>query len=216
VSTSMKKETVSIIVATFGPDKEFWDGLAKRALGSVENQTVRPTEVHRVHVPEPNSLHVARNRGASMSESDLLCFLDADDMLHPNYIESMLECEGDVRYPSVERFYTETKHKDPPQLVKPGKSLLNYSHIVIGAAVKRQLFIDVGGFEDWECWEDWHFWLKCWVNGADIKPCKQAIYQSFVRNNSRSRTGKLSVVVPIRASIEPLAIARGLIPADWH
>lgn len=207
--------SVAVIIATYGPDKDFWYDIGKRALVSVAKQTVQPKEVHRVHVPQDNALHIARNRGASMSDTDMLVFLDADDTLHPGYIEAMLQGEGDVRYPSIERFYFDGRH-DNPHLVKPPKSLLNYSNIVIGAAVRRQLFIDVGGFDDWECWEDWHFWMKCWINGADIKSCKDAIYQTYVRPNSRSRTGNLGLVVPIRASIEPQAIARGLVPVDWQ
>jgi glycosyltransferase involved in cell wall biosynthesis len=202
--------TVSIIVATYG-DRDTWDKLAQRAVGSVANQTVRPTELQRVH-SDTESLHVVRNRGGMQSQSDFLIFLDADDCLHPNYVEAMLNGEGDVRYPSIERFYWNGKH-DPPSMIRPGKTLLNYSHIIIGAMVRRELFLKVGGFDDWACWEDWHFWMKCWVAGASIKPCKAAIYQSHIRPNSRSQQkGNLKWVLPIRNQIEPLAKAAGLIP----
>lgn len=200
-------ETVSIIVATFG-DRETWDKLAQRAMASVANQTQQPTQLHRVHA---DALHVARNRGVAMSSSDWIIVLDADDELHPNYVESMLKCDGDVRYPSVERFYWNGKH-DPPSMIRPGKTLLNYSHIIIGAMVRRELFLKVGGFDDWPVWEDWHFWMKCWVAGASIMPCKDAIYQSHIRPDSRSRQrGNLKWVLPIRNQIEPLAKAAGLI-----
>src|SRR5689334_18812468 len=97
--------TVSCIVATFGPDRAFWDKLAIRAVASVVNQTQRPTELQRVHVPDDNALHVARNRGAMQSLSDWLVFCDADDRLHPEYLEAMLAGEGDVRIPNVQRFF---------------------------------------------------------------------------------------------------------------
>lgn len=202
--------TVSIIVATFGPDKELWDKFARRAIGSVVAQTKTPTEFHRVHVPEPNALHVARNRGAAMSASDFLIYLDADDQLHPNYVEAMLAGEGDVRIPNRERFYWDGRH-DPPDRIKPpaGGDLLRYSHILIGAMVRRELFLEVGGFEDWPIWEDWHFWIKCWLAGASMLPCPEAIYQVHVRLDSRNQQrGNMGVAAKIRLKMEPLARAK--------
>jgi len=202
--------TVSVVVATYGPDRAFWDGLARRAIGSVINQTQRPTEFHRVHVDEPNALHIARNRGAAMSETEFLVFCDADDTLHPEYVEAMLAGEGDVRIPNRERFYWDGSHK-PVDQIKPGGDLLRHSHILIGAMVRHDLFNKVGGFEDLPIWEDWHFWCKCWVNGATMIQCPKAIYQVHIRQGSRNQQmGNIGQAARIRLEFEPLARAKGL------
>lgn len=206
------KESVAVVIPTFG-DKEFWDKLADRAEKSVKAQTRQPDEFYRVHA---DALHIARNRGGMMASTTWLCFLDADDEIHPEYLEAMLAGEGDVRIPSIERFYWDGKH-DEPRYTPPAKTLLNYSHIIIGAMVSRELFIKVGGFDDWQCWEDWHFWMKCWVEGAAMLPCKKAIYQTYVRPDSRSRQqGNIKYVLPIRDSIIPKAQAKGLIGENWR
>jgi len=209
--------TVSCVVATFGPEKAFWDKLAHRAIASIAHQTRQPNELHRVHVPDPDSLHVARNRGASMSKSDWLIFVDADDTIHPNYIEAMLAGEGDVRIPNVERWWPDGPHEKPHQ-IRDGGDLLQTSHILIGAMVRRELFIKVGGFEDLPIWEDWHFWCKCWVDGAVMLRCPGAIYQAQMREDSRSNLGnsrKLQMSIDVKRRIrnefKEIAKARGLL-----
>jgi hypothetical protein len=203
--------TVSVIVGTYGPDRAFWDNLANRAVESITAQTVKPTEMHRVHVLEDNALHVARNRGAAMSFSDWLIFCDADDCLHPEYVEAMLAGEGDVRIPNRERFYWDGTHK-PVDQIPAGKDLLRHSHILIGAMVRRDLFIKVGGFADLPIWEDWHFWCKCWVSGASMIQCPRAIYQTHIRPGSRGQQlGNVGQAARIRMEFEPLARAKGLL-----
>lgn len=209
--------TVSVIISTFGPDRAFWDKLAIRAVASVVNQTIRPTELQRVHVPEPNSLHVARNRGAMQSLSDWLIFLDADDCLHPEYIEAMLAGEGDVRIPNVQRFFADGTHEEPRRIEEQG-DMLQGSHLLIGSMVRRDLFIKVGGFEDLPIWEDWHFWCKCWVNDAVMRRCPKAIYQAHIREGRRSDLGSsaalelsIATVRRIRDEFTPIARAKGLL-----
>lgn len=212
------KETVAVIVATFGlARKHFWDELSRRAVASVAKQTTPAFELKRVHVDDENALHVARNRGAAMCSADWLIFLDADDTLDERYIEQMLLCDSqsDIRVPKIERFYWDGKH-DEPQRIQPGKTLLNWSHIVIGAMIRREMFIKAGGFESWPVFEDWHFWMKCWTEGAKFSN-SEAVYQSYIRPESRNtQAGAIKWALPIRDSIIPKARERGLIGADWR
>lgn len=210
-SNELTMTKVACIVATFGPDKQFWNTLATRAIGSIARQTRQPNELHRVHVDQENALHIARNRGAAMSEAEWLIFLDADDVLHERYVEEMLAGEGDVRIPSRENFFWDGRHEGP-WYQAPGRTLLDYCHICIGAMIRRDLFLKVGGFEDWQTWEDWHFWLKCWIEGAAMLPCKKAIYQANIRPDSRQfRRGNIDLGTKIRLQMEPLAKAKGLL-----
>lgn len=186
-------ETVGVVIPIYG-DMDKWIPLAERAMRSVENQTIVPDVVHRVHA---GSVGAARNGGGhtsyflkedgSLGHTDWLIFLDADDELHPNYIEAMLKGEGDIRYPSSLAVVDGVKPEGPGGLPVE-TNILKRNFFVIGAMVRRDLFEEVGGFDSkLEAMEDWDFWLKCYNAGADIQPCPDAIYYNYVVPDSRNQ-----------------------------
>ncbi len=201
-------DTVSIIVATFGPDKKVWDDYAKRALASIENQTRKPDEVIREH---GNSLHESRNAAAEQSTSTNLIFLDADDSLESHYVESMMAGQGDIRYPRVQTFVRGIVGE--PQVLQR-HSLLEGNYIVIGAMIRRKDFLRLGGFHDLPFSEDHEFWIRCWIDGLKIQPCKDAIYQMYVRDGSRNDVPAAEYARfynKMKSFYEPLARQMGLI-----
>jgi glycosyltransferase involved in cell wall biosynthesis len=147
--------SVSLIVATFG-SREIWDPLAERALQSVYIQTRPPDEIHRIH---KDTLHDARNEGAFLSRSDLLCFLDADDELEPEYIEAMMFCNSTIpslRYPKVRRIHDPSVDPEsyPAVSIAP-RSLYYGNYMVIGTLISREQFLKLNGFRDLPAYEDW-------------------------------------------------------------
>lgn len=173
-------DTIGVVVGTFG-DRSQWDSLAERALASVERQSVTADAVIRSH---RDTLHEARNVGASTLGTDWLIFLDADDELDAGYIEAMRAGVGDIRQPATLGVVDGVEDDFP--VVIPKKRLIDGNYIVIGAMVRSSLFFKVGGFDDYPMSEDWALWLKCWIAGAEIRVCPDAIYRVHVRSGSRN------------------------------
>ncbi len=197
-----------MVIATFGPDKDVWNDYARRALASIENQTRKPDGVIRIH---GDSLHEARNSAAEQCKSDWIVFCDADDCLEKNYVSAMLAGQGDVRYPSVQMFVKEIIGE--PRLLNAG-SLLEGNYIVIGAMIRRKDFLRLGGFHDLPFSEDHEFWIRCWIDGLNIQPCKDAIYQMYVREGSRNDVPSAEYAKfynKMKSFYEPLARQMGLI-----
>ena len=200
-------DTVAVIVASYG-SREVWDGYARRALASIENQTRKPDEVIREH---GKSLHEARNAAAEQAKQTHIIFLDCDDTLESHYVESALAGQGDIRYPSVQVFVKEIVSE--PRLLNTG-SLLEGNYIVIGAMIRRKDFLRLGGFHDLPFSEDHEFWIRCWIDGLKIQPCKDAIYQMYVRDGSRNDVPSAEYArfyQKMKSFYEPLARQMGLI-----
>jgi hypothetical protein len=62
--------------------------------------------------------------------------------------------------------------------------------------------------------EDWVLWLKAWIDGAEIRPCLEAIYRIHFRKDSRNcQPGNVQqdLYSQIRNRFLPLAKAKGLL-----
>jgi glycosyltransferase involved in cell wall biosynthesis len=175
----MMRGTVSIVVGTYG-DAEYWNTLADRAIDSAKNQTVA-AEVVRSH---GRNLMEARNFGAEEATGEWLIFLDADDSLDFGYVEAMLAGSGDIRQPSTLGIVDGVPEAAPVLIAQ--RPLLQSNYLIIGSMVRRSMFLDNGGFEDYPILEDWALWLKLWVNGAEIGACPDAIYKVNVNPNGRN------------------------------
>lgn len=203
--------SVGVVVATFG-DQE-WRRLAvDRARPSVDKQT-RPAD-RILHVHDPSCLHLARNTGLRSLDTEWVIFLDADDELDPGYIEAMLEGPlSDINQPSTLGVHEDGHEDDEPVLI-PERPLWDGNYIVIGAMARRQLLVDVGGFRDLPAFEDWDLWARCWLAGATIGACPEAVYRVHVRANGRRNvmsSGNAHVYNQLRHEHTVAARAKGLI-----
>lgn len=173
------------IVATYG-DLSYWENLAKVACASVNGQSVQ-TQLIRIHA---DSLAEARNNAARAAETEWLCFLDADDTLDPYYVENMLATHGDIRRPSTLGVYPDGTEDDYPVMIK--RADIRFTNfIVIGAFVRRDMFLSVGGFRDVPILEDWDLWIRCVQQGASVVDVPDAVYRVTVRPNSRNQNHDL-------------------------
>jgi len=154
---------ISVIIATYNDqwvtDHRFdieW------SVRSAAQQHDLSTEVVRIH---RDTLHEARNEGALKAKGSRLVFLDGDDWLEPDFTQLIVEPE-DILQPRT-RFWTKaTNEFTPPEYIAPRADLLDGNHLIVGCPVNRQLFLDVGGFDDWPIYEDWALWLKMRKAGA--------------------------------------------------
>lgn len=161
--------TASIIIGTFGD--VWWSDLAnERALPSALAQDVEVVHSH------GDTLAQARNDAAETTTGDYLIPLDADDELAPGYVEAILSGSADLRSPAIQYVYPD--HEEPPKLLKP-KNLRRGNYLPIGTAIRRDLFMEVGGFRDLPAWEDWDLAVRCFLRGATIEQIPEAIYRAY-------------------------------------
>lgn len=176
---------VTVIVATFGGPE--WVGLAEqRALPSATRFNLPVIHSHEA------TLHEARNAGAEKATTEWLCFLDADDELEDGYFGAMSASDADLRAPLV-RYVTDGvarparwprvwghEHDCTAECLQFG------NYMVIGTLVRRELFLAVGGFRDFDWSEDWDLWVRCVQAGASVESVN-AVYRAHVRSDSRNR-----------------------------
>ena len=180
--------SVTVIVATYG-DKDRWDRISMRALLSAEGQTRIPDDIIRAH---GDTLHGARNAAAIAAKTEWLCFLDADDELHPEYIEAMECADGDLRYPMMQTVVNGIDVDSPKDLAN--HDLIQGNFMVIGTFVRRNQFLRVGGFSNIPVYDDWELWLKCVLMGDSAKLVPAAIYRMHDVPGSRNKNIELSTM----------------------
>lgn len=173
-------ERVSVVVATFGADEWLRRGSAK---AEQTRRQLHPgaVDVNVVHC-HADSLAVARNLAGYDSGRDIdwLCFLDADDDLEPGYLEVLVDGAGDLRAPAFRL------GEDLVDLT--GRDIDTMNPCVIGTLIRRDLFIDAGGFWHERAWEDWSLFRRAWLLGAEIVHHPDAIYHAATRPESRNST----------------------------
>lgn len=180
---------ISVVITTYGGDE--WVRLAyERAVPSVEAQTERPCELV-VHHEPTMEIGPARNAAAARATCEWLLFLDADDELDPGYLAAMHHTirETDepqpLLQPAVIYQVKNRRSMRPPHLIPPG-DLRRDNFLVIGTVLRRDLFMQVGGFEDYpHGFEDWSLWAKCWKAGANVVQVPGAVYRAW--SNPRSK-----------------------------
>lgn len=173
-------DDVTVVVATFGAMQ--WVVKAGKAATSARRQSV-PAQVVIYH---GDTLHDARNQGANLATTEWLVFLDADDGLDPHYIEAMLAGDGDLRQPATLGMYDDGHYDDTPVVIPAKASILDGNWMVIGTMVRREMFLDVGGFRDLPAWEDWDLWIRCIRAGATLGVVPEAIYRVGVNAHGRN------------------------------
>lgn len=171
-------ETVNVIIGTFGR-QDWWEKGKRLAISTYDIQG------HDVIHYHGNTLAEARNLGAAQSDAEWLCFLDADDALEEDYLNILLAGEGDLRVP---RLMFVEGHKEPYEPFDLTKRDMNAGNpCPIGTLIRKEMFMDVGGFQEYPAWEDWAMFQRAWMLGADVVH-HDAIYFASYRDESRNNT----------------------------
>lgn len=176
------------MITTYGGDH--WKQIAnERAIPSTDGQGAFEVIHHHEQFAE---IGPARNKAAQKAQGEWLLFLDADDELEHEYIEAMTDAICSARRPEpallqpAVRYIRKGKMQDP--IMIPIKDLRTDNFLVIGTVLRRKLFFEVGGFNDYpHGFEDWSLWAKCWKKGATVFPVPRAIYNAHVNPQSKHR-----------------------------
>lgn len=178
-----------------------------------------------VSLPENQGMCAARNAGADATQSTLLLFVDCDNTLPQDYLETMLEDMGghEFVYPS-KRFFGEPSSRDRRKLweapAADRRKLWEANYADTCSLMRRSTFESVGRWQTptlTAC--DWHHALRMSRVGTHAKSRAVLNYRVHSRNWSRqcSSEGRERNVI-IRTSAASLSIATvysGRLPGIW-
>jgi glycosyltransferase involved in cell wall biosynthesis len=180
-------DAISICISTYGDRK--WERLAKsRALPSAQRQ--KADEIVMVHLDNGTAAS-CKNVAIEKAKGPWIICLDADDELEEGYAEAMRNGAGDLRYPLVRKIPADhpdtVAYPDPVNLKHRNSTgdLLLGNWMVIGSMFRRDDFLKVGGFREFESWEDWFLYMQLTYCGAVPVLCPGAVYRVFEHQNSR-------------------------------
>ncbi len=149
-------QDIEILVVNDGSDDEY-------TVSTLKDLNQPKTRV--LHHERNMGLPAARNTGISQAEGKYICCLDADDKLHPTYLEkALLVLEAnhgvDIIYSWTQVFGEEDRVWYNPEF-DPAKLILR--NIIFTAAVfQRRDWERVGGYREamTKGYEDWEFWIR--------------------------------------------------------
>jgi glycosyltransferase involved in cell wall biosynthesis len=180
------------------------------ALSSIQNQLLKPDEVVVVDdksntncediVGKYGFQHIrtnfgkplqAREYGFNATQSDWVCFLDADDRLPPGYLANAalaITKDVDIVFSDLQHFGNDNTRTNFPTDVLP-KRLWQVNFLHVGCLVSRIAIILSEAFEGHpnktNYHEDWLFWRK--IVGYGFKYTKQeSLYEARVHDKNRS------------------------------
>jgi GalNAc5-diNAcBac-PP-undecaprenol beta-1,3-glucosyltransferase len=200
-------KTVSVIITTHNrPD------YLKESLAAVLKQTVLPKEVfviddgssvsyeevlnlfpreqfEYVKVPVASGANAARNLGISKSTSDIIAFLDDDDVWDENYLEQHIKAHDDgadavtCGYRFLET--PEKIHINPTQVItteviKKGNKFCGMSGVTCNATLAKKLMFD----EELKNSQDWDFFVRITLENAEFRNIAKDVY--FYRRGHNS------------------------------
>jgi glycosyltransferase involved in cell wall biosynthesis len=150
---------------------------------------------------------VAKNKGANFSKGKYLFFLDADNMVLPNYIidaVNILENNPEVAivYADYECFGEINSIHISGEL-NPAKLPIENS-IDNCVIIRKEVFLNVGGFDEKLSkmgLEDWELWINLYKNGFKFFYLKKVSFKYRVLNTSRTELSANKKLVGIRAYV---------------
>ena len=146
----------------------------------------------------------ARNTGLAAAKADLVCFLDADDLVDARFIALMTnrlerEPKADLAYCQRRRFSVEGVWL-PVEFVEnleedPLGPLSRYCPVAIHSVlVPRQLVLEVGGFDPGlRTCEDWDLWIRLARSGARFGAVPECL--AFYRTSPGSLSTEYSQLI---------------------
>ena len=208
------------------------------AINSVNNQTIPPEELiiiddsstdntkniakkHEVDYIRVNCRNrlEARFKGVENTKSDVLCFLDADDKLSPEYIEKGMACFGlnnkiGIVYSDMQRFGNDNSKWAAPQFSKEKLHRQNFMHA--GSLVLREALVSSMAFklafkfhsdsDLWSAFEDWYVWKQIIEQGWSAYK-QPTLYEYRIHdNNLTKQTAKTTYYQKAALSLETITL----------
>jgi len=167
---SVKTQTlpgIEIIVVDGGSD----DPDTRRIVSELQNEGVTVYVRNGRHMAGSN-----RNFGIERCNAEYVCCLDADDYLHPTYLEkavfNLISGGFDIVGCGAKTF-GESESLRGVKNITDNRQILESNSVMSASLFRKSLWREVGGYEDFgfgvdHIHEDWHFWCKCALANARI------------------------------------------------
>jgi glycosyltransferase involved in cell wall biosynthesis len=170
----------------------------KKAVGLLASKNVRFER----NVSRRNAAY-SRNRGACLARSDVLAFLDSDDIWFPDHLRRALAClankDQNVLY--VSRFGSKERlRSDEPAFYQNGYQFL-FDRVgdprSSALVVRKSFFEEVEGFDPHlEKYQDWDFALRCAEKGKLVLGSSTTVYlDELAEDRMSSRTNLVAAQV---------------------
>lgn len=165
---------------------------------SVKRQTREPKEIILVHdacdnpmahaiattiiLPKNIGVAGARDVGFKYSTGKLILFVDADDVLSPDYLEKMVSTlvkkKADIVYPDLFIWQgNESYLSEPPNIItKEYIKKKSKLPIPVTSLMKREIYEDVGGFVRMDVLEDMDFFVKAMCKNYIFKKANTLLW----------------------------------------
>jgi glycosyltransferase involved in cell wall biosynthesis len=154
---------VTVIIPTIATRKK----MLAEAVASVTAQTV-PVELIVEEDVDREGPSTVRNRAVARAATEWIAFLDDDDLLHPNHIETLLTIQEEHNSDLVCPWFKVVGGTDPFPMHRGRQfDLLNPHIFPITVLLRKSAFDAVGGFlssrgqhNGHETGEDFNLWLR--------------------------------------------------------
>lgn len=118
---------------------------------------------------ENRGVSYTRNEGIRRATGTYVAFLDADDQWMPDKLQAQVECMEETGADLVSCQKTEVSAKTPVSVITLKQMLFKNHLFTSGVMAKRQVLLDVGGFDEkMQYGEDYHLWLRI-VQKYDVR-----------------------------------------------
>lgn len=133
------------------------------------------------YISKPNGgLSSARNKGIKISKGKYIFPFDADDKIHPEYLEKaihILEKDDSIEVLSskVELFGAKKEVYQLPEYTF--ETLLLKNCFIACSIFKKTSYLKVGGYdENLKSFEDWDFWISVLKDGGKVHVIDEVLY----------------------------------------
>lgn len=204
---------VAVVIPAYMPDRRFFHELlcclqaqtaTPREICIVDDGSREPVEVPRTLLPirlirqDNAGISGARNRGVLETSASIVHILDQDELLEPDFYESLLPAFDDPRVDVsfsamrlVQSDGTPTPYRFPEASRQPPAdwlAALIREDVVVGSSAalfRRSLWNELGGFLPYRFVQDWRFWLDA-ASRCQFAYCEREL--AYHRRHSAQRT----------------------------
>lgn len=141
-----------------------------------------------------------RMRGAQMGDGRYILFLDADDKIHPTFLQKTTDILNE--YKEISFVYTDTQHFGDSKgfWLQPEYSfhnLLIQNYICYCSPMRLDSFFDVGGYDldNFNYWEDYELWIALGAKGYYGKHLAEKLFYYRVYPHASGMVSKRNQIL---------------------